>query len=252
MSLGEALDLEPSGEIVSIVGGGGKSALLFRLAQELPGRAVLTTTTRIFAAQIERAPEVCSVDGDGLEAALDRGTSGLLVIGDVEGEKALGVESTVPGQLLRHPCVDVVAVEADGSRMRPTKAPAEHEPVVPSDTTLLVPVAGIDALQGPLSAVAHRPERVAELIGVGLDEPLTAQTLGALLRHPEGGLKNAPASARISVLLNKVESQAELRLAREVAEEVLRERRISRVAVGALEGLAPKIWHVYEAAAARA
>ena len=57
----EALGLERGPGLVSIVGGGGKSSLLFALARELPGRIVMTTTTRIFAAQMKRADEVCTL-----------------------------------------------------------------------------------------------------------------------------------------------------------------------------------------------
>ena len=43
-------------EIVAIVGGGGKTSLMFALANALPGRVVTTTTTRIFASQIKLSP----------------------------------------------------------------------------------------------------------------------------------------------------------------------------------------------------
>ena len=41
--------------LVAIVGGGGKSSLMFALAADLPEPVVLSTTTRIFAAQMQRA-----------------------------------------------------------------------------------------------------------------------------------------------------------------------------------------------------
>ena len=40
-----------------------------------------------------------------------------------------------------HGYVFLCDVEADGSRMLPAKAPAEHEPVVPQQTTILMPIA---------------------------------------------------------------------------------------------------------------
>src|SRR5581483_11467192 len=46
-------------EVVALVGGGGKTTTMFRLADELVTqgkRVVVTTTTRIFAAQIRLAP----------------------------------------------------------------------------------------------------------------------------------------------------------------------------------------------------
>ena len=42
----EALGIDGSSGLVAIVGGGGKSSLMFALAECLPGRVVLTTTTR--------------------------------------------------------------------------------------------------------------------------------------------------------------------------------------------------------------
>ena len=39
--------------------------------------------------------------------------------------------------------------------MLPVKAPAEPEPVIPHGTTLLVIVAGIDALTRPIAEVAR-------------------------------------------------------------------------------------------------
>jgi probable selenium-dependent hydroxylase accessory protein YqeC len=242
--LREALGIVQRGELVSIVGGGGKTSLLFALG-EGPGRWVVTTTTRIFAAQIARAPAWCSHESPGLERALDAGVPGLLVTGPVEGEKAFGVPPDRPARILAHPNVDGVAVEADGSRMRPTKAPAAHEPVVPGETTLLVVVAGIDALAGPLGRVAHRPELVQALTGTAPDEHLTPAALARLLAHPEGGCKGAPEACRVAVLLNKVESEAERRLARETALALAAEPRIDRILVGALRAGAGAGWQTF-------
>ncbi len=58
MQLSHALRMHPK-EVVVLVGGGGKTTLMFRLADELAvsGRRVVTTmTTRIFVGQMLRAP----------------------------------------------------------------------------------------------------------------------------------------------------------------------------------------------------
>ena len=231
----EALGLNRASELISIVGGGGKSSLMFALAHNLPGRVVATTTTRIFAAQMNLTADVCSVEDDNWRERLEAFESNLLVVGGVEGERAVGVAPELADQLFAHPAIDWVVVEADGSRMLPVKAPAEHEPVVPKQTTLLVVVAGIDALGGPLCEVAHRPERVSSITGVGIDDSLTPEALAVLLTSPRGGLKHAPESARVAVLLNKVESPPQRQLARETARCILREQpRVERVVLGAL------------------
>jgi molybdenum cofactor cytidylyltransferase len=233
-SLASALGLDTPSGLVSIVGGGGKSTLLFALGRELPGRVVMTTTTRIFAAQMSHAPRVCTLAESSWRERLDGFEESLLVVGAVEGDRAVGVPIELPGELLAHPRVDWVVVEADGSRMRPAKAPADHEPVIPAESTLLVPVAGIDALSAPIVEAAHRPERVCEITGLAPDQALTAEALALLLTSPVGGLKAAPPAARVALLINKVESPEQRDAARQVAQCALRESRVDRVLLGAL------------------
>jgi len=241
----EALGLVRAPALVAIVGGGGKSSLMFALSRELPGRVVMTTTTRIFAAQLEMAPEACSTEEAGWERRLLSFQSSLLVVGGTEGERALGVPPELPAALLARHDVNWVVVEADGSRMLPVKAPASHEPVIPKGTDLLVAVAGIDALGEPIGQVAHRPELVCEILGLPPEEPFTPETLGRLLASARGGLKDVAHAARAAVLINKVESPPQWEAARQTAQCILRERRVERVAIGAVKGRGAGDWEVW-------
>ena len=244
VGLADALGLGRPPGLVAVVGGGGKSSLLFALAECLSGRVVLSTTTRIFAAQMSRAAAVCTTADDGWQDELERFAGNLLIVGRVEGERAGGVPPELPASWLARPDIDWVVVEADGSRMLPVKAPAEHEPVVSERTDLLVCVAGIDALAAPIERVAHRPERVAEITGLGVSEHLTPEALGVLLTSPRGGLKGAPDGARVALLLNKVESSTQREAAHRIADRALREPRVERVVIGALHGDLDAGWEV--------
>ena len=240
----DALGLDRPPAIVSIVGGGGKSSLMFALARSLPGRVVMTTTTRIFAAQMRYAEEACTLAEENWQRRLDAGGSNRLVVGRVEGDRAVGVPPELAAEMIGHPGISWVVVEADGSRMRPTKAPASHEPVIPEQTGLLVVVVGIEALAAPIGEVAHRPERVSAITGLGADDTLTPEALATLLTSAEGGLKAVPPDARVAVLINKVESDAQRVSARQIADGVLRSPRVERVAIGALQGANPSDWEV--------
>src|SRR5215831_16818513 len=130
-------------EIVAVVGGGGKTTAMFRLAREATeagGHAITTTTTRIFAAQIALAPaHVAAAEAtrERVVAALEAHRH-VLVIGPSNAEtgKADGVSLDL-FRSLRDWCPGACILnEADGSRMRPFKAPAGHEPVIPGETTL--------------------------------------------------------------------------------------------------------------------
>jgi len=244
-----ALGLPAEGTLVSIVGGGGKSALLFALGRELPGRVLLTTTTRIFASQIGLATESCEVEGKGFEAKLAAGVSGLLVIGRIDGDRALGVAPSLPAQWLARDEVQHVIVEADGSRMRPAKAPAEHEPVIAEGSTHVAVVVGIDALDAPIAVATHRPERVSALLSLPQDASLGCEDLARLISHPKGGLQGVPDTARAIAVINKVEGAEREAKAAMIAEVALREPRIERVICGAVEGGDSGGWMVYRRAA---
>ncbi|MBI4769832.1 MAG: putative selenium-dependent hydroxylase accessory protein YqeC [Chloroflexi bacterium] len=243
MLLSHALRVGP-GSVVAFVGGGGKTAAMFRLAQELAPRVpvITTTTTRIFSAQISLAPihvPVASPDDlPDLEQLLaERGDPGR---GDPPGRpyllltappdpsdpaKAPGLSLETLGVILARTASlsPVVLVEADGSRMRPFKAPAAHEPVIPPQATHVVSVVGVDALGRPLrDEYVHRAALAAELAGAAPGDPVTPEVVAAVLTHPQGGLKGAPRAARVSALINKVESPAQEAAGREVAERVLR------------------------------
>lgn len=242
MRLNTALRIS-DGEIVAFVGGGGKTTAMFRLAGEIVaagGRVITTTTTRIFAAQISLAPRHFSafeVSRANVEAALNQ-HGHVLITGPVNG--AEGKASGVPAELIEDlraiPDLSAILIEADGSRMRPFKAPAEHEPVIPAVTTLVVPVVGADVFGEPLTeARVHRVEWVRALTGAAEGETVTPELVARVIAHPEGGLKRVPSGARVIPLINKVETEEGLALARETAAGLLENPGMTAVVIGAVK-----------------
>lgn len=266
MKLSRALGLTP-GDVLALTGGGGKTATMFRLAAEMstasPDRwRVLTTTcTRIFAVQIKRSPAHVTFDPaqqtvadilPALERAIDR-CGQVLLIGQAEPKsgKAFGVPPEAIDELAATGRFDLIINEADGSRMRPFKAPAAHEPVIPACTTMVTPVVGVDVLGKPLNdETVHRAELVSRLSGTALDGPVTADTVARLFCHPRGGLKEVPAAARVIPLLNKAETTGDLLAGRDLAEELLACDRFEAVAIGAVESAAEPVIEVRNRTAA--
>ncbi|HSM58160.1 MAG TPA: selenium cofactor biosynthesis protein YqeC [Candidatus Sulfomarinibacteraceae bacterium] len=235
-SLCDALNLNPAGELVALVGGGGKTSLLFALARELAAagrRVVGATTTRMASAEVTGAPSHCLLDDLEQLSVLLQQHHFCVVVGGVGPEKAKNVPLALPGQLLARPDVDYVLVEADGAKMLPVKAPDDHEPAIPPDATLVLTVVGVDALDGPISRVAHRPHLVCTLTGRTPDQRLRPQDVALLLAHPDAGLKNAPSGARLIGFVNKVETKAQLAQAQRIAALALQSGRLERVLLGA-------------------
>ena len=238
MSLARALRVE-RGEVVSFVGGGGKTTSMFRLASELSAaglRVVTTTTTHISKEQVHMAPASITLDEmDLLESRLDR-QGHCLVIGPPDGKgRVFGASSALIDALHARADVDVVIVEADGSRSLPFKAPGPHEPVVPQATTILAPIAGMNALGQPLDeAHVHRSELVAALSRQPLGSAITAKTLARVLSHPEGGAKQCPNGARLVPILNKIDSDDGMPQANEAAEAMLATASVDTVVLSSM------------------
>jgi molybdenum cofactor cytidylyltransferase len=244
MQLSRALRIRPK-DVVVLVGGGGKTTLMFRLADELAasGRRVVTTmTTRIFVGQMDRAPARLVTEDEAtllaeLPAALDSHRH-VIVAGEVivEQDKVQGVSPALLDRIAAQTAVDAMIVEADGSRRLPFKAPAPHEPVIPASATIVVPLVGLDVLGQMLDAEhVHRPQLVAELTGAVVGDPVTPAMIAAVLAHPQGGAKDVPPTARLIPFLNKAEDEATLAAAREIARLLLQQSRIDSVLIGAVQ-----------------
>ena len=191
---------------MAFVGAGGKTAAISTVAAELRARRlrVLVTTTTRLGPSIPSAIASFRYERHGgteLRTALDR-EGAILVTGPPDHEgKLTGLSAGAVAPLASAVLADVTLVEADGARKRPLKAPADHEPVIPTGTTVVCPVAGLDALGLAVSEAAHRPDLVAPFAPGGT---VTTGVVAALLTSPQGGLKGVPPTAAVRPLLNKM------------------------------------------------
>ena len=230
--LAEALGVASSGrgEVVAFVGGGGKTTAMFRLAAELASRGervLVTTTTHIFPPDSPQIPppvlaETLTELLTKTRAALARHPVVLVARGLNPDGRLAGIDPDWVGQLRDQLPVSHVLVEADGSKSRPFKAPAEHEPVIPASSDLVVPVVGLSVIGQPLSDdCVHRAKRVALLSGLRVGDPVSAESVARVLTHQEDGRKGVPSGARVVVLLNQADDDVGLEAGRMVAQSLM-------------------------------
>ena len=199
-------------ELVALVGGGGKSTLLFRLGDELAAagkRVLLTTTTKMGRYQISDLSNVCwSADTQCARDALSR-AGPVMLLTDGDDHKVTGPPAAVVDELFATALADYIVVEADGSHGRPLKAPAAHEPVVPATTTTVIILVGIDAVGQRLDEAVHRIAVARRFTGLGRSHVLTPVDCADILGHPEGALRVCPPASRVLVAITKVQTEAD-------------------------------------------
>lgn len=214
------------GDVVALVGAGGKTTLAYRLAYEARTRGwrVLVTTTTHMGTLPEATTgrvfvEAEGGESDGLAEALRTDGRATLLGRRIRPDKLEGVAAERVDALA--PLADLAVVEADGARGRSLKVPAPHEPVIPASTTVLLVLAALDVLGRPLAEdVVHRLELVRAATGRAEGTLVDEETVASALCAAEGYPARFRPGLRTAVFLNKAESPAALAAAARIAERV--------------------------------
>jgi probable selenium-dependent hydroxylase accessory protein YqeC len=248
-SLIESLNLNER-EMISLVGAGGKTTLMFRLARELSlaGKRVVTTTTTKILEPSPGETAFLSINSDEEDLKqfvlqrLDQYAHITLARERLESGKLKGVSSSLVNDLWSSHAIDTMIIEADGAAGHPLKAPREGEPVIPSHTTLVVAVLGVDGLGMALSDKnVFQAERVSKLTGIPIGKKITGEAMAILMTHPEGIFKGAPSASRVVAFINKVDIQDGMVKGEEIAQKIFEKKhpQIERVVLGELKNEPP-------------
>ena len=200
--------------MVALAGAGGKTSLMWHLAERLARRGcrvAATTTTRVRSGEEPAGTPVIAWRG-GL--TIEAGAAPLVTSGRLEGDKHLGIAPAHADRLAT--LVDHLVVEADGARGRPFKVPRPGEPVLPSSTTHLVVVVGQAALDDMepehirsllLSRDGYLPAALGverAFVAVNGDDEEACSRLAAALWHPalEGVIASSAHAGRARRVTN--------------------------------------------------
>ena len=201
--------------VVSIVGAGGKTSLMFALAQELSNsgyKVLTTTTTKILKPTVKESPatiiskdfqtiikEACSLltDHFHLSAAACH---------ELANNKLIGLQPGVIEQILRANIFDYILIEADGAARRSLKACASYEPVVPRFTDTIISLAGIDVIGKPLTEEwVFRSNLYSSITGLPLTQAVTEESIAEILLHDSKKIATDKGSTQRVVFLNKAD-----------------------------------------------
>lgn len=235
-SLRHSLNLNKGG-VISIVGAGGKTALMFHLARELAARGdrVLTTTTTKIRVPKQRQSSIV-LQSESVETVLHQARVLLRRCRHITaGRRILHFEHKLtglyPGDIDRVWQSGVfrwIIVEADGAAGKPLKAPATHEPVIPGSTHWMIATVGLSVVGKPLNRQwVFRPHLVSDLTGLAPEAKISASAIAKLCMDHNGMLKNAPDQAKRYIFLNQADLPGRLAAGEQVARLLTRYARKS-------------------------
>lgn len=244
MKLRQAFNIA-RGEVVAFVGAGGKTSALLNLGHELVEagwRVMATTTAHIAADQLDLVPQVIRA-GMGTSALSDALSDSRFVFlyDTVRAGLVYGPSIDYIAHLLDAVDSDVMLIEADTANGLLLKAPFEHEPYIPPEASLVIPVASLGVLGQDLDDQhVYNAQAIIERYGFAEGTRVKSPWVAQVLRDEALGLRGVPERARVVALLNQVPEQGYLRgRARLIAQLILRSPRVHGVAIGSVRGANP-------------
>lgn len=194
--------------VTAFVGAGGKTTAIFQLARQINDPVWIAPSTHMAVSQTKLADRHIILRSP--KDIPDPSLPGVTVLtGEIQkDQRSKGLSLYLLNEIFdKSEQFNIpLLIEADGSRQKPLKAPAEHEPPIPPFVDTVVVVVGLQALGHPLEkSWVHRPERFAALAETEIGELISPEHITKMLRHPQGGLKNIPSHARRIVLFNQID-----------------------------------------------
>ena len=219
--------------IISFVGAGGKTTLMFRMAEELSskhGQVLITTTTKILMPGNDSTHYLTVTDSrrellDRAKKSFQHNRPMVAASGQcTESGKLIGFDPDFLDEVMESGRFRWILTEADGSARKPIKAPAAHEPVVPQQTRYLFGLIGLSALGKPVGDEhVHRVRHFTRVTGLYPGDPITPTAVTALIQHPDGLFKNRPARAESIAFLNQADAVEHVEVGQTVSEGLSRQ-----------------------------
>lgn len=202
--------------VLSIVGAGGKTSLMFTLAEELrtSNKVLVTTTTKIYPPEKSAYDFIC-IGEENCSIYDSYNENGIYVYGNFinENDKLAGLKKEFLDKKFKY--FDYSIIEADGSKRKPIKGWREDEPVICKNTTKTIGILDITCIGKIINDVnVHRVDHFINISSGKLGEKISIPMIGSLITHSLGLFKNSEGEKIL--FINKVENHHTTLLAYEL------------------------------------
>ena len=201
--LSEILNIKPG--LTSIIGSGGKTTLMYKLAKELSAseKVIICTFTKIYKPEHIITP--IDPSEEDIKNALS--TNSCICVGKLSTDEKLTMPDISVEILLKY--ANYVISEADGSRGLPLKAHRDYEPVIHRKPVNTIQVLGISGINKKIKDACHRPETYAETAGASITDEVTPKMAAYVVKKE--GLCDV-------LIINQVENDDNMKDAEKIAD----------------------------------
>lgn len=225
-----AATLFPAPFVISAVGSGGKtSTLKYLYRTDLLPCHILTTTTAMLAPDIPISLNSPVLPGAWFSAKVQESPQ------KYKGVSKKEFDDEMKKRRLEGSGSCLFLCEADGAKMKPLKAYADHEPVIPTSTDLVLILFGLTGLGRPLTEdIVHRSEIFSQWTGLGLNETIEFEHL---CRTLDSGayLKDIPPTARVAAVFNQANTMPQKTDWTRLAKRAMQQTRLDAVFFTSME-----------------
>lgn len=123
-------------------------------------------------------------------------------------KKLLGLNKEIVEEIHNRNLFDYILVEADGSKRKSIKAPADHEPAIPNRTDRVIGLIGLDSIGKKINEEnVHRPEIFCNITNSKKEDRITEDKILNLLTKNKGLFKDVPQKSKKYIMLNKADDE---------------------------------------------
>jgi probable selenium-dependent hydroxylase accessory protein YqeC len=208
--------LNEKGHIISLVGAGGKTTLMFLMAKYCTDngmKVLVSTTTHIMK----------PTDGSYVYNDIDKtrtlwNNGNYVTVGlDAPNGKISMLPQTKLDEFISE--ADITFLEADGSKHMPIKVPAENEPVIIEKSDIVIAVCGMTCLGKPLKEVCFRLNQAEVFLGKSPTENIEIYDIAKILTSENGSRKNV-GDRDYYMVLNQCDNETIIQEAEKIIAEV--------------------------------
>ena len=197
-------------DIITIIGAGGKTSLMFSASSLLRNdyKVLVTTTTHIYIPDNNLYDKIIMLthfENENYNNILQNNKNGVYVIGShiVNNSKIKGLTFDMLDKIT--PYFDVVIIEGDGSKEKSLKGWNDNEPVIYPKTTKTIGIVDISSIGIDINEEnIHRVDKFLEIINDYSNNKVNIEHLEKLILNEKGLFKFSKGEKIL--FINKVEN----------------------------------------------